>query len=228
MSLPVRFIFILLTFVQVKTWGNLVLIDPGHGGRDRGAEVAGAHEADIVWPWALSLKRELARLGIQADLTRNEKSHLSPSLKKTFFRDPKYHLIISLHANFFHDPKVRGVEYFLRNPLNLEDQKLKLAFEEQSESLLSTIIGDLESQGQLRQSLKMTQQFQKIWPGKIQQGNFEVLETSRVPAVLVELGYLSNSMDLANLQDPQFIQDQSQRLAQAIKQSLIDVKVDVL
>ncbi|MFN8845667.1 MAG: N-acetylmuramoyl-L-alanine amidase [Bdellovibrionales bacterium] len=223
-----RYVFILIFIFLAKAWGNVVLIDPGHGGRDRGAEVPGAFEADVVWPWALSLKRELARLGIQADLTRNDKSSLSPSSKKNFFKDEKYHLIISLHANFFHDPKVKGVEYFVRNPLNLEDQKLKLAFEEQSEPMISTIIGDLESQGQLRQSLKMTRQLQKVWPGKIQQGNFEVLESSRVPAVLIELGYLSNAMDLSLLQNPKFIQNQSQRLAQAIKQSLIDVKVDVL
>ncbi len=206
----------------------MVLIDPGHGGRDRGAEIKGTFEADVVWPWALSLKRELQRLGIPSDLSRNEKSNSETFSKKAYFLNQKYNLIISLHANFFHDPKIKGVEYFIKNPLNLEDQKLKLAYEEQSETLMSTIVRDLERQGHLRQSLKLSQQLQKLWPGKIQQGNFEVLDTSHTPAVLVELGYLSNTFDMANLRDPQFIEVQSRRLAQAIKQSLIDVKVDVL
>lgn len=219
----ISFILVLLLNFS-KSWALQVLIDPGHGGRDRGAAVENAVESEVVWPWALALKRELTRNGVLVKLSRSENQVPSPQARRELLASSDFDLIVSLHANFFHDPSTKGIEYFVSSALGLEDQKLKLAYAEKKATILDTVINDLKTQGLRRLSLQLAKILQKTWTGKIQQGSFEVLEISQAPTVLIELGYLSNVLDRKALQDPQYIQFQSQKLAQSIKQSLFDLK----
>lgn len=219
-------LFLILFFITQVCYSFHILVDPGHGGRDIGAQVDQVKESEVVWPWALALKRELLRQGFEVTLSRQENKAPSSLVRKKVFADPRFDLIISLHANYFIDPKVKGLEYFLRNPLSWEDQKLKLAYEEKNKSYVTVIIEDLKRQALLRQSLNITQKLQKAWPGKIQQGSFDVLDLSSSPALLIELGYLSNPMDLIQLQKPEFIEKQARALAKSLASSF-DVDLGV-
>lgn len=218
--------FFLFLFISQASYSFHILVDPGHGGRDGGAQVDQVRESEVIWPWALALKRELIRQGFEVSLSRQESKAPLSLIRKKIFSDPQFDLIISLHANYFLDPKVKGLEYFLRNPLSWEDQKLKLAFEEKNKSHVTVIVEDLKKQALLRQSLQITKKLQRAWPGKIQQGSFDVLELSPSPAVLIELGYLSNPMDLNQLQNPEFIEKQARALAKSLASSF-DVDLGV-
>ncbi len=219
-------LFLFLIFISQACYSVHILVDPGHGGRDVGAQVDQVRESELVWPWALALKRELLRHGFEVTLSRQESKAPTSLIRKKIFANSRFDLIISLHANFFIDSKVKGLEYFLRNPMSWEDQKLKLAFEEKDKSHMAVIVEDLKRQALLRQSLKITQKLQKSWPGKIQQGSFDVLELSPSPALLIELGYLSNPTDLLQLQNPEFIEKQARALAKSLASSF-DVDLGV-
>lgn len=219
-----KILFLCLCFLGSLSQAFHILIDPGHGGRDRGASVGALDESTVVWPWALSLRRELVRLGLTVTLSRQETSAPPALQRKKMYKDETYDLVISLHANYFIHPQVRGLEYFVRSPLPFEEQKLQLAAQEKDENLVDAIVRDLQQQAQQKQSLQFAAQLQKVWPGKIQQGAFDVLELSAAPSILIELGYLSNVVDRSQLQDTQFITGQSQKMARVIKESLFDQK----
>lgn len=216
-------LFLLFT---LPCFGFHILIDPGHGGRDMGAQVNKVTEVEIIEPWTLALKRELIKLGFRVTLTRDELAAPPSIIRKKMYKDPKIDLIISLHANYFFDPKVKGIEYFIKNPLNLEDQNLKLASEEKTKSLVEVIVEDLKNQAHLRKSYEIAKKLESSWPGRIKQGSFDVLDLSRAPSVLIELGYLSNPMDLAQLRNPEFITKQTESFAKSIS-SVFDLKSSV-
>lgn len=214
--------FILFLFAN-PSFGFHILIDPGHGGRDRGAQVQQITEVEIIEPWTLALKRELTKLGFRVSLTRQENQAPPSIMRKQMYKDSRFDLIISLHANYFFDPKVKGIEYFIKNPLNLEDQSLKLASEEKSKSLTQVIVEDLKNQAHLRKSYEIAKKLESVWSGRIKQGSFDVLDLSNAPSVLIELGYLSNPTDLAKLKNPEFIGQQTARFAKSIS-SVFDLK----
>lgn len=221
-----RMLNLLLILFTLPCFGFHILIDPGHGGRDKGAQVNQTTEVEIIEPWTLALKRELIKKGFQVTLTRNETATPPSIIRKKMYKNPQIDLVISLHANYFFDPKVKGIEFFIKNPLTLEDQNLKLASEEKTKSLTQVIVEDLKNQAHLRKSFEIAKKLESSWPGRIKQGSFDVLDLSLAPCVLIELGYLSNPMDLAQLRNPEFITKQTEGFAKSIS-SVFDLKGSV-
>lgn len=208
-----------------------ILIDPGHGGRDSGAVVSNLKEANVVWQWALTLKRALSEKGFEVTLSRDETGRIAADKRASLTRNPKFDLVVSLHANYLQDPRVKGVEYFIKNPLTLEDQKLQLAHEEikmsqkikssgteslEREAHIATMIDDLKRQAHTKRSLRIARLLQESWQGRLKQGPFDILHNAQAPAVLIELGFLSSPVDQKNLVDPGFILKQSQIMAQTL------------
>ena len=212
-----------------------ILIDPGHGGRDKGALQAPYNESEIVWAWSLELKKLLMEHNFEVEMTRNETKGLPLHKRVSRLNEKKYDLILSLHANYILDARIKGTEYYVATPLDLEDQKLQLAHEEillkkgqkqtnvslgslneEQKSQVSAIINDLARQTRLEQSLNIAAQLNKGWSGKVKQGPFDLLAQSESPAVLVELGYLSNPGDLKNLIDPKFRFEKTLKIAEVI------------
>lgn len=208
-----------------------ILIDPGHGGRDSGALVNNYKESEVVWQWALTLKRALKEKGFEVTLSRDETGKITNEKRAVLTHSPKFDLVLSLHANYLQDARVKGVEYFIKNPLSLEDQKLQLAHEEvkisqkikssgaeslEREAHIATMIEDLKKQAHTKKSLKIARILQESWQGKLKQGPFDILHNAQAPAVLIELGFLSSPVDQKNLIDPSFILKQSQVMAQSL------------
>lgn len=226
---------LLLFAVSLPASAFRVLIDPGHGGRDKGALQAPYDEASIAWAWSLELKKQLLAQDLEVEMTRNETTGLSLTSRVGRTNRKKYDLVVSLHANYLLDSRVKGIEFFLSTPLELEDQKLQLAHEEvqlqkgykktnlnlgnlkeEQKSQVSAIIQDLERQALLKQSISIATNLNQAWPGKIKQGPFDLLNQANSPAILIELGYLSNPIDLKNLNDPQFRLEKNLKIAEVI------------
>jgi N-acetylmuramoyl-L-alanine amidase len=226
---------VIISFFSPFAHAYRILIDPGHGGHDLGATLGTLTEASIVWAWALDLKKLLLERGFEVEMSRSETKGLSLHKRVTLLNQKKYDLVLSLHANYILDPRVKGVEYYVATPLDLEDQKLQLAHEEvqlksgekkshadlgtlnqEQKSQVSAIINDLQKQSQMQTSLGIAEKLNQNWHGHVRQGPFDLLSQSESPAVLVELGYLSNPADLKNLTDIQFRLEKNSKIAESI------------
>lgn len=198
----------------------LVVIDPGHGGIDSGAEAPGGiKEKDIVLAFALKLQQLLVEAGrFDVALTREDDTYLRLEERVALARANKADIFISIHADSFQQPEIRGASVYTRdeNATDVLDKVLadkenrtdviagfampqmapevvdilldlmRREMRHQSYSLAQSIVHQLEASVELRR-----------FP--VRQADFFVLQAPDVPSVLVELGFLSNTDDMANL-----------------------------
>jgi len=95
---------------------GLVVIDPGHGGEERGA--TGAHgllEKDVNLNIALKVEQYLLRLGIETALTRTEDQQVSLAERVSLSSDLEADAFVSIHCNSVSDPTVHGAETWVPN-----------------------------------------------------------------------------------------------------------------
>jgi len=208
-----------------------IIIDPGHGGDDAGAKgPQGTLEKNVTLAVARRLKASLeARLGVRVLLTRDGDQTIGSDQRASLANNNKADLFISLHANASVRPAVSGAEVF---SLSLEGygEQAQRALEGPSETL--PVIGggtrEIEitpwemAQGRhLDQSTLLARAVEAalrdrvaMSPRAIQQAPFRVLVGANMPAVLVEMGFLTNAV-----QEHQLASDEYQN---AIAQALLD------
>jgi N-acetylmuramoyl-L-alanine amidase len=198
----------------------LVVIDPGHGGIDSGAETAsGIKEKDIVLAFALKLQQLLVGSGrFDVALTREDDSFLKLEERVALARTNKADLFISIHADSFQQPDIRGASVYTRDE-NATDVLDKVLAE--NENKVDVIAGftmpqmapqvvdillDLMRREMRHQSYLAAQSIvHQLEPSvqlrrfPVRQADFFVLQAPDVPSVLVELGFLSNAEDRENL-----------------------------
>jgi N-acetylmuramoyl-L-alanine amidase len=170
--------------------GKFVVIDPGHGGRDRGAGSGSLDEADIVDDIANRIEGRLAAAGAQAFRTRGGEGVLdhtdeppSDAERAAFANAAEADLLVSLHVDGDENPLCQGVStYYYGTEKDRSLVGARLADLIQTEILACTDLLDCRSH-------------RKSW---------ELLRTTRMPAVRIELGYLTNSGDAARLGAPEF------------------------
>ena len=154
---------------QAKRAGIKVVVDPGHGGYDTGASYGGFEEKDINLIISNKLKNSLEDYGITVFLTREEDSFLSLAERVEITNSIKPALFISIHGNALVSSRViRGVETYYWT-----GQSQKLAYYIHK-SILS--------------NLNIPDHF-------IRRAQFYVIRHTPVPAILAELGFLSNHDD---------------------------------
>lgn len=184
----------------VKKSGIKVVIDPGHGGYDTGAQYGGYDEKDITLIISQKLKQSLEEKGIKAYLTRDEDSFLSLAERVDITNSIRPHVFISIHANAMKTSRaIRGVEtyYWTR-------QSQKLAFHVHK-SILNNI---------------------NIPDHFIRKAKFFVIKYTSSPAVLAELAFLSNHEDRALLTSSSTQDKYVKALTESILKFLdIDTKV---
>ncbi|MGF1602065.1 MAG: N-acetylmuramoyl-L-alanine amidase [Thermosynechococcaceae cyanobacterium] len=181
------------TPIAVKPGAKIVMIDPGHGGRDPGAVGRGGlQEKRVVLPVSLRVVEELRRRGINAQLTRtsDQTVDLAPRVRKA--EGVRADIFVSIHANAISlsRPEVNGLETFYYQT------GARLARNIHRNILQSVPVKDR----------------------RIRQARFYVLRKSSMPAVLVELGYVTGSTDAPRLATKSH-QDQ---LAVAIAKGIVD------
>lgn len=174
-----------------------VMLDPGHGGYDSGAVVAGIREADLVLQVTRHLKdllKDDPRFEILVTRDRDLKVSLNERVKKA--EQAKVDLFLSLHVNSNSDHRVQGMEVYIQNHLPADDESLLLAsLENQKEIIhnqsldtadsqslskktdLAMIIEDLRQAGRLKSSHRLSSHLAEAWPSK----NLAVSGTSQAP-----------------------------------------------
>jgi N-acetylmuramoyl-L-alanine amidase len=196
-----------------------IVIDPGHGGKDPGARGAyGVVEKDLTLDISRRLARKLKdRLGFDVTLTRQSDEYVSLGRRKDVANRLEADLFVSIHANAAKNRRARGIEtYYLKN--TNDRATLRLAHLENGvESLiggdvstdadLSYILSDIIQGQKEADSIRAARHLQKSLVGEIKpryadvddlgvkQGPFLVLDGTYMAAVLVEVGFLSNSVE---------------------------------
>ena len=198
----------------------LIVIDPGHGGIDGGATAFnGAREKDIVFDFAM----ELQRLLVESDrfdiaMTRDDDTFVRLEDRVTLARTNKADLFISVHADKFEDPEIRGTSLYMRDEEATDELDKVLAENENRADLVAgfappdsdvrvtTILVELMQRETRRRSytaaraiLDALESHTRLRKIPLHKADFFVLQAPEVPALLIELGFLSNDQDVANL-----------------------------
>ena len=209
---------------------NRVVIDPGHGGHDQGT--AGDHgliEKELVLDVSLRLGKLITeQLGAEVIYTRTDDSFVALERRPQMANEKKADLFLSVHANSSPYPSVSGVETYI---LNFTDSRSALdvamrenASSQKSMSELHDIIQKITAHDKAQESKEFAGRIQaslyafsaKNFPGEfdrgVKQAPFVVLVGTTMPAVLTEIGFVTNAKEEALLKRP----DYRQKLADAI------------
>jgi len=164
--------------------GKRIVVDPGHGGLDRGVQASGVCEADLMWDLARRLVGRMSATGMEALLSRREDNCPTDSERAAFANEANADLVLSLHSDANRSVHAQGLATFhFGNGSGVTSTVGEaLAGLIQRELLTRTAMLDCGSQG-------------RTW---------ELLRLTRMPTVRVELGYLTHIGDRQKLLDHAF------------------------
>ena len=208
-----------------------IVLDPGHGGKDPGAVVQGWYEKDINLRMARILGDMLRAKGFQVVLTRTKDTYLSLEERTRRANAAKGDLFLSIHCNAHADPGLHGFELYYLD-LATDQQAARVAARENgvSEKKISDmqrILSDLLLQSKIEESKALARITQKevmrtaaaSW-GLQDHGArgafFYVLTGVRMPALLVELGYMTNPSELQRLGQDVYLRALAAGLTQGV------------
>jgi N-acetylmuramoyl-L-alanine amidase len=199
----------------------LVVIDPGHGGRDPGASgVSGAvKEKDLTLLIARELRQRLAKRGrVRIALTRDGDGTLELDQRAEIARRLGADLFLSLHADSSTDPNARGASVYSLSDVASDADAARLASAQGSEpdavssaadGSVRALLADLAARDVMTASADFAVRLlgrasaHVEWrPEPHRFAGFKVLRRTHAPAVLFEMGYLSSAEDEAMLRDP--------------------------
>jgi len=220
-----------------------IVLDPGHGGRDPGAvgKTIKAHEKEINLCVALILKSILEKeMGVRVLMTRSDDSFVSLQERTKFANENKADLFISIHTNASKDRSSRGIEmYYLSTAKTTEARAVEALensvvelYEGGKEAIrryddLALILSDIMQAENLEQSSNLANKLQmnicagtKSCDRGVKQANFYVLRGAFMPAVLIEMGFISNPVEESFLVNKQY----QERLARTIFEGIKSFK----
>ncbi|MBB3995583.1 N-acetylmuramoyl-L-alanine amidase [Sulfitobacter undariae] len=213
-----------------------VVLDPGHGGVDPGAERDGLDEKTLMLSFARTLADALRREGVEVVLTRDDDVFVALESRVAIAHQVGGDLFISLHADILSQGGARGATiYTLSDEASEEATSLLVARHEKSSILAGsdlTGVDDQVAQIMLDYARKETEPrseaLAKALAGgmadaggpmnrrPLRSAGFSVLKSADIPSVLIEIGFLSSDRDLANLGDPVWRQEMAQGIAKSV------------
>jgi len=192
-------------FGQAVTTFRTVAIDPGHGGDDEGVKSAdGAKEKDLTLAIARRVKSVIeARLGLRVLLTRDDDRSVPVDERTSVANNNKADLFISLHANGSRRPATAGatiyVAAFDTDAAQASGGAVRVPTFGGSARDIELVPWDLAQTRHLDQSTAFADLLEQAFHDRVplagrpvDRAPLRVLESANMPAVLVELGYLTN------------------------------------
>ena len=215
----------------------VVVLDPGHGGRDPGAEAGGYRESSLMLELAEAVKESLIRnTDFKVVLTRTEDKFLSLEDRITIASQSDANLFISLHADAVIEGEASGTTVYLLSDKATDKMSAQLASRhDRSEILRGVDLSGLDSQvasvllDMARQETKPRSEavasfILKVFKEKITElssqplryAAFSVLKSPDIPSILIEAGFMSTSSDLQNLTAKKWRREFADSLTEAI------------
>jgi N-acetylmuramoyl-L-alanine amidase len=214
----------------------IVVLDPGHGGRDPGASgVSGAStEKDLTLLLARELREKLAERGrVRVALTREDDRYLTLDQRAEIGRKLGASAYVSLHIDSAPNPLARGATVYSLSDVASDEEAARLAAKEnkageglssEPDGSVRSMLSDLALREQMNASASLAERLVRKSAGRYllrpephRFADFRVLRHAEVPAVLFEAGYISNSEDEALLLKPEERARIVAALAQAIE-----------
>lgn len=172
-----------------------IVIDPGHGGKDRGATgISGLFEKEAVLAVSLQAAEQLLARGFNVIMTRNCDVAVSLEDRVQIAEMAKADLFVSIHANAHPNPTVTGTEAFY--------------FSGRANSARSFYLATL-----LQQEVSRAMQLPSLGT---KTARFFVIRETTMPGALLELAFLSNAVDEAILNTPEAQQHAADAIVRAI------------
>ncbi len=212
-----------------------VVIDPGHGGYDPGAVSDFVAEKDLVLGVGLLLKEALEARGIRVEMTRDDDTFVELEDRAKFAVPSEHNLFVSLHANATETAGAEGIETWvfgepqdaalidlavLENGGGVEGR----ARTEQAQAAEASIDGDLLLEENLSYSTLLAENVQDDLIGLtgsqnrgVKHNYFVVIRDARVPAVLVELGFVNHPVEGPKLAETDYQEMLAEALADGIE-----------
>ncbi|MBQ8193666.1 MAG: N-acetylmuramoyl-L-alanine amidase [Bacilli bacterium] len=174
--------------IDSKLMGKVIVIDPGHGGKDSGTSVGGVYEKDINLSISLLLREELIKRGVTVLMTRDGDYDLSsPNTSRrkksdfdnriNFINNSKADLYLSIHINYLDQGKYYGAQVFY-----IESNKFLANIVQKSFNTY------------LKSPMKEKELSDKIY----------MYKKLNIPGLLLECGFMSNSNERYNLQKKEY------------------------
>lgn len=201
---------------------RMIVVDPGHGGVDPGAQRSGVDEADIMLQFARELREQLLRSGrYDVIMTREDDSFVSLPQRVTLARAAGADVFISLHADALAEGRATGTTIYTLSDEASDEASASLAERQDRTDILAGV--DLTAQDDQIATVLMDLARHETTPrtdrladalvdglkntlGKLHkrprlEAGFSVLKAPDIPSVLIELGFMSSETDLQRLQD---------------------------
>ena len=221
-----------------------VFLDPGHGGYDVGTKAGASLEKNITLQFARLAADELRRRGFEVTFSRTKDVFLPLDIRTKLAAEWKADLFLSLHVNSSPQSSAHGTETYILSQDATDAEARKLALIENSiatsagrekQSAVQDILWDMEQTAYLQESAYLASYIQEAlvanahellqkrkeaddWKNRgVRQAPFYVLNRAAMPAILVELGYLSNASDRKRLLNRPFLESLARALAEGVK-----------
>lgn len=193
----------------LKSDEGLIVIDAGHGGDDFGTKSASTpkyHEKSLNLITSLILSDYLQKQGYRVMMTRYTDTFISLQKRAEIANEKNADLFISVHYNSAPVKKAEGIEVFYYK----DDEDASRAKE--SRKLATAVLAKV---------LKMTDARSR----GVKQGNFAVIRETKMPAILIEGGFLSSESEMEKIKDPSYVKSIAWGIAQGI-QSYMEAKAN--
>jgi N-acetylmuramoyl-L-alanine amidase len=224
----------------------VIVIDPGHGGEDPGARKFGTIEKDVVLSFSLKLRDKLTATGAYKVLMTRDRDVFVPlEDRRSFAERHQAALFIAIHADYTQRASARGATIYSLRPhvadalrrtaeAEMQDSVLsgkQVALAKQAEADVDALRGiltekarDLIERNQVRTSvfarsvIDFVGSTTDLMENPDRSAAFVVLKTAKVPAILLELGFITNLQDAEQLNSDQWRDKVSTSVVTAINQ----------
>ncbi len=215
----------------------IVVIDPGHGGKDPGAiGRGGVEEKNVVLAISKDLQRDINREpGMHAVLTRKSDYYLTLRDRLRIARKDKGDIFVAVHADMFRDPRASGASVYALSERGATSEAARWIAEKENYSELGgvdlgnksrslrQVLIDLSQAATIGSSLQLgTDVLQqlggvtRLHRKHVEQARFVVLKSPDIPSILIESGFISNPKEARQLRTSQY----QKRLADAMMQGI--------
>lgn len=204
----------------------VVVIDPGHGGKDPGAiGQKRTAEKQVVLAIALKLKQLIDRQpGMRAVLTRTGDYYIGLRERMYIARKDDADIFVAIHADAFNNPNSNGASVFALSAKGATSEAARWLAEKENYSelggvnlkglddrngVIRTVLIDLSQTATIEASLQMGSRvlrhldtITRLHNAKVEQARFMVLKSPDIPSILIETGFISNPKEESNLTSP--------------------------
>jgi N-acetylmuramoyl-L-alanine amidase len=217
---------------------KIIVIDPGHGGKDPGAVGYKKYrEKIVVLKIALELKKSLHSRGYKVYMTRNKDKYIKLRDRTTYANIKKADIFISIHANAVGKKsasKARGIECFFLSPTRSGRAKRVAAKENSSDLSDMNFYGkssflnllnhrNILASNRLAIDLQrgmlgsLNKKYKDVKDGGVREGPFWVLVGAQMPSVLIEVGFITHPKEASRLTSSRYRSTMAKGMADGIQ-----------